>query len=101
MSSNCIDYNAQRLIIWGSVEIKVVDIMCPQANVPPKLNTALKNNYRTPQPPPISISSHCTGPLEVEVTRATHHCRTPPPPPLLHAASPRRHQIAGQVGSGL
>ena len=48
MSSNFIDYNAQRLIIWSSVEIKVVDIMCPQANIPPKLNSALKNNNRTP-----------------------------------------------------
>ncbi len=59
---------------------------------------------------PSSISFHtmnCTNAttmqqnLQVEVTRATCRCRTPPPPPpLLHAAAPRRRQIAGQVRSG-
>ena len=44
-------------------------------------------------PPPISISSHCTRPLEVEVTRATRRCRTPPPPSL-PATAPRRRHVA-------
>ena len=42
----------------------------------------------------ISISSHRTRPLEVEVTRATRCRRTPPPPPSSPAASPRRRHIA-------
>jgi hypothetical protein len=43
--------------------------------------------------PPISISSHRTHPLEVEVTRATRRRRTPPPPPLSPTTAPRRRHF--------
>ena len=83
--------------------LKYIFVFCPQiADIKfmsghknsGKKNTRSASAPCSSPPPRILISSHRTGPLEVEVTRAARRRRMLPPPPLSPAAAPHRCHIA-------